>query len=184
MQQSATGSTPNDDGPVSVHNGRGRDIPDIGRNGHRPLSSSSSPDQDSNSDMIRNISLKRLGVAAMANSINNNLNHNSNDSNSSSGGGSDSGSPLNLSGDVDDSRPDSSVGTCDSKVRTHTLIFPILCQNANLKGKSCYFGCFERESGDFSNEVQNAYPLIDELIFKSVLTFQETGVKLIAGEIL
>jgi len=108
MQQSVSASNPND---RSVHNGkgiRGMDIPGPSCNGHRP----SSTGQDTNGDIIRNISLKRLGVSAVVNTINNNLNHNSN----ASSARSDTGSPLNLSVDADDSRPDSSVENCDSKV--------------------------------------------------------------------
>jgi hypothetical protein len=105
MQQSGNGDNPSDD--IST--------------GHNSDPSQLEDDEIGSDEVIRNISFKRLTTTTTTTTttstrINNNNNGNGNDDRSNSA------SPLNLSVDADDSQPDSSFGTFDSKVN-HFLNF-------------------------------------------------------------
>ena len=69
----------------------------------------------SSDEIIRNISFKRLGLTSTTTATSATVNNNNNSSSSNSA------SPLNLSVEQDDSQPDSSIDTFDTKVKL--LIF-------------------------------------------------------------
>ena len=117
MQQSGhsrNGDNPIDD--ISFQNGR-NSADDISfQNGHNSDPLQLDDDDIGSVDLIRNISFKRLGLTTANTSTSTRLNNNNN-------GRSNSASPLNLSVDADDSQPDSSIGTFDSKVKNKTKHF-------------------------------------------------------------